>query len=102
MLEAILYGLSIAAFYIYVVSIVLLTIDFIADWFEEWHLENEVDYDDVGFAIKESLESGDVKVVQGVFNKNTGTVKGARRIEAEDVDRNTRIQLGKEKLTIFN
>ena len=102
MLYAILNALAAAAIYIVVYTIVLLTIDVIVDWFEEWHTENEVDYDDVGFAIKESLESGDVRVVQGVFNKNSGTIKKARRIKAEDIDDDTRYRLGDEKLTIFS
>ncbi len=102
MLYAILNALAVAAVYIVVYTVVLLTIDVIIDYFENWHTENEVDYDDVGFAIKESLESGDVRVVQGVFNKNSGTIKDARRIKAEDIDEDTRIRLGEEKLTIFN
>lgn len=102
MLYAILNALAVAAVYIVVYTVVLLTIDVIIDYFENWHTENEVDYDDVGFAIKESLESGDVRVVQGVFNKNSGTIKDARRIKAEDIDDDTRIRLGEEKLTIFN
>lgn len=102
MLEAILYGLTLFAVGLAVYVIAVLTIDYLTEWFDNYQSSNTVDFDDVGFTIKESLKKGDVKVIQGVFNKNSGTVKDARRIEAENVDKNTRIQLGKEKLTIFS
>ena len=86
---------------IVVYTIDILTIKVITDWFYEWETKNEADYDDVGFAFKEKFEKGDIKVIQGVFNKNSGIVKDARRIEAMDVDDDTRLRLGKEKLTIF-
>lgn len=102
MLEAILYGLTLFAVGLAVYVISVLTIGYLTEWFDNYLSENTVDFDDVGFAIKESLEQGDVKVIQGVFNKNSGIVKDARRIEAKDIDKDTKIRLGKEKLTIFN
>ncbi len=102
MLEAILYGLSIFAVGIALYVVAYLTLDYLTEWFDNYTANNQVDYDDVGFALKESIESGDVRVVQGVFNKNSGTIKDARRIKAEDIDDDTRYRLGDEKLTIFS
>ena len=102
MLTAILSGLASIAYYIVVYTIVLLTFDVITSWFEKWHTENEVDKDDVGFAIRESIKSNDVRVVQGVFNKKTGKVKNAIRIQAEQIDKDAKMRLGKEKLTIYS
>ena len=80
----------------------LLTIKFLTDWFYEWNTKNEADNDDVGFVLKESLEFGDVRVIQGVFNKTSGIIKEARRIYAKDIDDETKQLLGKEELTIFS
>lgn len=76
----------------------------IVNWFQNWiNGHQSVDKDAVGFTVREAIKKGEYKVVQGVFNTSSGKVEDARRIEAEDLDAETRKQcFGKEKLIIFN
>ena len=75
----------------------------IVNWFQNWiNGHQSVDKDAVGFTLREIYEKGEYKVVQGVFNKSSGKVEDARRIEADDLDSETRKQCFEEKLTIFN
>ena len=87
-----------------VVVFVLLHWREIINWFEKWMNRHEnVDKDAVGFTIREAIEKGKCKMVQGVFNKRTNKVEDARRIEAENVDAQTRETcLTGERVTIFN
>ncbi len=87
-----------------IIRFVLLHWREIVNWFQNWiNGHQSVDKDAVGFTLREIVKRGEYKVVQGVFNTSSGKVVDARRIEAEDVDSETRKQcFGEEKLTIFS
>lgn len=87
-----------------IVRFVLLHWKEIIGWFNKWkNNHEEVDKDAVGFTLREAIKNGEYNIVQGVFNKSSNTVEDARRIEAEELDNETKQQCwGKEKVTIFN
>ncbi len=47
--------------------------------------------------IKERLKKDDLKLIQGVFNKNSAVIKEASRKETEDIDKDIEKSLEKEK-----
>ena len=75
----------------------------IIEWFTTWQSSHQNLKDElVGFTINETKENDKYVLVQGVFNKSTGKVEEARRIQADDVDAEVKEQcFGKAKVTIF-
>lgn len=74
----------------------------IVGWFQKWLNKSEnVDKDAIGFTIKEAMENGNYRTVQGIFNKKTNEVEDARRVQAEQLDEETRKQCFQEKVTLF-
>ncbi|GAB4202794.1 MAG: hypothetical protein OHK0022_26350 [Roseiflexaceae bacterium] len=69
-----------------IVYIVVATITYISDWFDEYRRTHTMDAAAVGFTITESLKSGKIKIIQGVFNTRTGIVEAGRVMEAERQD----------------
>ncbi|MEO0967418.1 MAG: hypothetical protein AAFX80_03525 [Cyanobacteria bacterium J06639_18] len=63
-----------------------LSYEEIIDWFNE-HIDTiHNNEDNLAFTIKDILENGNYKIVQGVFNSQTGDVIEDRVIEAEEID----------------
>jgi len=82
-LEVLIAGAILVAELLYIGLIILLTIGAIVDWF------NGVDTSipsEVGFTVAEALSSGNFKVVQGVFNKNTNRVTAGRAMDVNEMD----------------
>lgn len=72
-----------------VLTIVVLAIiyyDDIIKWFQDRNDIKEADKDNIAFTIKQKLESGDYKVVQGIFNKRTNTVVDGHTMRAKQLD----------------
>ena len=85
-----------------IVRFVLLHWQEIVNWFQNWlNSHQSVDKDAVGFTMREAIKKGDFKVIQGVFNRSTGEVVDARRIEAENLDSETRQNCFTKKVTLF-
>ncbi|MGB3976770.1 MAG: hypothetical protein WBM02_12455 [bacterium] len=98
-LAAVLMGLAVfgAALYIYIC--VFITVLVVADLFNKWKLKNSVNKDDIGFLINEGINNGKYQTVSGVFNKSTGQVKDAWRIQGEKgIDK----EFTDEVLTLFS
>ena len=74
----------------------------IIEWFQQWMNKTENTYKDViGFTIRESAETGNYIMIQGVFNKTDSRVEDARRITAEDADEEVKYNCFREKVTLF-
>jgi hypothetical protein len=82
-LEALIYGAILVADLLYIGWIILLTIGAIVDWFDGVDAKMP---SEVGFTVAEALSSGNFKVVQGVFNKNTNKVRTGRTMDVSEMD----------------
>lgn len=102
MLTALILG-GIATFVISeIIRFVILHWREIVGWFQKWLNRHEnVDKDAIGFTIREAMQNGNYRTVQGIFNKSTNEVEDARRINAEQVDSETAEQCFREKVTLF-
>lgn len=69
-----------------VVFIAYLTYNLIVNWFRNRFDIKEQDKDNIAFTIKENLESGNYKIVQGVFNTRTEEIVDSQVIETEELD----------------
>lgn len=69
-----------------VLSVVLLTLTEIYDWFRVHTTLIKADKDHCAITIKQSLESGQYRVVQGVLNRRTQTLAAQRIIDANELD----------------
>lgn len=60
----------------------------IIDWFRSFFAnKNRIkDMDDIAFTIKTQIDNGNVKVVQGVFNKISEEIEDGIQYEAERLD----------------
>ncbi len=69
-----------------VVALFLLTYQLILDWFQQNEELVASDIDNIGVTLKELYQTGNYKVVQGVFNTRTNTVVTGRKIQAQKID----------------
>ncbi len=82
-LELLISGAILVAELLYIGWIILLTIGEIINWFNG---VNTSIPSEIGFTVAEALSSGDFKVVQGVFNKNTNKVTTGRTMDVKEMD----------------
>ncbi len=69
----------------------------IVDWFSNFIYQHAVDLDNCGVLLKEQIAGGNYNLIQGVFNRRTNQYLEARRIEANQLDDDTKsVMLGKE------
>jgi CRISPR/Cas system CMR subunit Cmr4 (Cas7 group RAMP superfamily) len=69
-----------------VAVLVLLTYQYIIDWFQENEALVQSDIDNIAVTLKELYHAGDYKVVQGVFNTRTNEVVAGRKIHSQNID----------------
>lgn len=69
-----------------VATVFILYREQLIQWFQQRFLNRHKTPDDVTFSIKEKLQNGNYKVVQGVFNQNTEQVQDAQVWNAESLD----------------
>lgn len=69
-----------------IISIVVATIDYIYDWFDQYLRTRTMSAHEVGFTVETALKSGKVKIVQGIFDTRTNKVLDGRVIEAQRQD----------------
>lgn len=81
-----------------VVVCVILKWNDIIDWFKGREKLYQKDKHNVAIVIKEKMQSGDYKVVQGIFNKKTSEFKDSKAYEAKELDEELQAC---EELTIF-
>ena len=79
-IELLIWGAIAIAELLNVGLIILLTIEEIFNWFNR--ITNKVP-SDVGFSVVEALSSGNYRVVQGVFNKNTNKITNGRKMDVQ-------------------
>jgi|GEM_PF-890925 len=65
---------------------VLLTFGQIVDWFRNRQELVASDKDNIAVTLKTKLESGDFRMVQGIFNKRTNKTIDAKVIQCSDID----------------
>ena len=86
MLLEILAAIGAAIVGVAMIHFVLLTMLMIVDWFTEREYIITSNPDHIAFTVKDNLESGNYRIVQGIFNKKKTTVKEKRVIEADELD----------------
>jgi hypothetical protein len=72
------------------VTIALLTIGAIVDWFRSRNDILESDKDKVAVTIQEALQSGNYRTVQAIYDRDTDTVVDIRKVDAKSVDEKVR------------
>lgn len=99
MIELILAGL-VYAIVAAVYTVVVLLLSAVIDWFiGEQDLVNE---NSLRFTIKQNLEAGTVRVVQGIFDTSTEEVKKYRPIKAERLDQELTEYHEDDELVVYN
>ena len=82
-----------------VVEIAILTIEWLT---EKFAVMRTGDKDEIGFTVKQALESGNFEIVQGVFNTNTETIVDVQRIKAKRLDTRLENLHTQPELVIYN
>jgi hypothetical protein len=85
-----------------VVVIAYLTYNFIVNWFRNRSPIKEQDKDNIAFTLKENLESGNFRLVQGVFNPSTEKLVDGRVIETKELDEKMSELHSENKLVVYN
>lgn len=103
MIELILSALALLA-YIAVIVLVEITFEKVIEWFEDFFRlrTSEAANKAIAFTIQEAINKGEVKYIQGVFNKSTNTVESARRLESKQVDKQLESYHSDKKLVIYS
>lgn len=69
-----------------VVMFVAISFDEIVQWFRSRNGIKEADKDNIAITIKQRLDNGEFRVVQGIFNKRTDALAEARVMQARQLD----------------
>ena len=69
-----------------VIVLVVLNWERILNWFTGREKLKNADRDHVAFTIQEKLASGNVKTIQGIFNKRTNEIPDGIQYESETID----------------
>lgn len=85
MLTAILLGIATLSL-VGLITITILTYNFIVNWFRKREKIKNVDKDNIAFTIQEKMKNKQYKTVQGIFNKRTNDVVDAQEIRSDKVD----------------
>ena len=86
------------------ISAVVLAIiywDDIVEWFRSRNNIKQADKDNIAFTIKKNLQSGNYKVVQGIFNQRTEELKDTRVMESQKLDDKLLQHHGGKELVIY-
>ena len=70
-----------------VVVVAILYYEEIIKWFRSRNDIKEADKANIAFTIKQRLNSGDYKIVQGIFNKRNETILDGHVIQAKELDK---------------
>ena len=69
-----------------VVVVAIIYYDDIIEWFRTRNDIKEADKDNIAFTIREKIETGDYKVVQGIFNKRTNDLVEGHAMKTKKLD----------------
>lgn len=83
------------------IHVILITLSILLDWFAVRKYVIVTDPDNIAFTVKDHLDSGNYRVVQGIFNKKTTTVKDKRVMEAEELDEDVKKMHEKDILVVY-
>lgn len=86
MLEAILAAAALIFAAIDLIYVVIILFDRIATWFRARESLRNADKDNIAFSIKQKLESGEYKVVYGIFNKRQDELCDVDAVVGKKVD----------------
>lgn len=64
----------------------LLTYQLIVDWFQENETLVQSDIDNIAVTLKELYQTGNYRIVQGVFNTRTNEVVAGRRLHSQRIN----------------
>lgn len=84
-----------------VVALFLLTYQLVLDWFQQNEELVASDIDNIGVTLKELYQTGNYKIVQGVFNKRTNQVVTGRKIHAQKIDQSLDEKHRNQELIIY-
>ncbi len=85
-----------------VVFIAYLTYNFIVNWFRNRSAIKEQDKDNIAFTIKEAMQSGNYKVIQGIFNTRTEEFVESQVIETKELDNDLNYLHSDTKLVLYD
>lgn len=77
---------SLGDFIAAVISVVLLTWNFLMDWFGSRQKLLEADKQRLGVTVKDAVDSKNVRYIQGIFDPQSKRLIDGRVIQAEEVD----------------
>jgi hypothetical protein len=84
-----------------VVVLAIIYYDDIVKWFRARNDIKVADKDNIAFTIKQRLENGDYKVVQGIFNKRTDDLVEGHAMQSEKLDEELERQHESNELVIY-
>jgi len=90
-------GAAIAA----VVFVAYLFWDDFVDWFRQFSTAVESNPNLMAISVAESMQSGNYKVVQGIYNKKTEKMVDARRIVSKDIDEQLKQTHSDSKVVVY-
>ncbi|MCK5800064.1 MAG: hypothetical protein KAI47_22895 [Deltaproteobacteria bacterium] len=69
------------------IAVALIAYDAIIDWFASRNAIKMADKANIAFTLKEKLDSGNYKVVQGIFNKRDEQIVDSRAVNSASMDK---------------
>lgn len=95
--------MAIGALVTSVLVIVMLNWTKIVDWFRQRQGKiTDLEKKRLAVTIRESLESGNVEVIQGIFDTTSETLVEGVKYKAKDIDADTKRNLSGSPVKIYN
>ncbi|HYO71811.1 MAG TPA: hypothetical protein VEU33_37615 [Archangium sp.] len=85
-----------------VVILAIVYFDDIVKWFRSRNDIKTADKDNIAFTIKQKMSSGNYRVVQGIFNKETDQLVDGQVMQTNKVDDKLNEVHGNEELVIYD
>ena len=73
----------------------------ILSWFQSRNALQTSDKDHVAFTLKEKLEAGKFKVIQGIFNQRTNTLVDGQALQSKKLDTELELAHRGEELVLY-
>jgi hypothetical protein len=69
-----------------VISVIVLTLSYVLDWFGQQESLSTYDANILAITVKQELDNGNVQIIQGVLNRRQNKLETSRKINASRLD----------------
>jgi hypothetical protein len=84
-----------------IVIVVTITFSYVVEWFLNKQTLVQSDTNNVAFTLKQKINDGELKTIQGIFNKTSEKVIEGRVIKSKNMDKDFLLRHENEDLIIY-